>query len=217
MIHYGEYLDLKPLRSIGWLRHCFTTRRFMGEGGGRIEMCRELKKQCFPLARAVVWGEQVHGAGVAVIADLPPVGLVEMPAIDALICGTPGICLVAFGADCPIVHIADVKRRVIALVHSGRKGSEKRVVTACFERMAQEFGTAPADCVAAISPSIGPCCYPVDLWKSIEGELRNLRIDDVSNPRLCTACHQELFFSYRREMGKCGRMLAGMMVDAAQG
>lgn len=180
-------------------------------------MCRDLKKQRFPSAQAVVWGEQVHGAGVEMVAGIPPGGLVEMPEIDALICGTPGICLVAFGADCPIVYIADVRKGVIALAHSGRKGSEKRVVTACVERMAREFGTAPADCVAAVSPSIGPCCYPVDLWRSIEGEFQSLGIDNVSNPRLCTACHPGLFFSYRREKGRCGRMLAGMMIAAAQG
>jgi copper oxidase (laccase) domain-containing protein len=187
----------------------------MGEDSGRIETCRELRKRYFPSARAVVWGEQVHGAGVATIADATPDEFVEIPETDALICGAPGICLVAFGADCPIVYIADVKNRAIALVHSGKEGSKKRIVTTCVDRMAREFGAAPEDCVVAVSPSIGPCCYPVDLWKGIEEELRLLGIDNVSNPGLCTACHPGLFFSYRREKGRCGRMLAGMMIAAA--
>ena len=217
MINHGEYFEFTPFQTIGWIRHCFTTRQFMGEAEGRIEACRKLKRRYFPSARAVIWGEQVHGAGAATIAGATHNDLVEMPEVDALICGEPGVCLVALGADCPIVYIADVEKRVIALVHSGRKGSEKRVVTACVAKMARGFGTSPADCAVAISPSIGPCCYPVDLWKSIEEEFRILGINNVSNPRLCTACHPEHFFSYRKERGNCGRMLAGMMVATVEG
>jgi copper oxidase (laccase) domain-containing protein len=215
MIHHGKYLEFAPFQAIGWLRHCFTTKSFMRDDAMRMEACLELKGRYFSSAHAMVWGEQIHGAGIATVVDATPGVMLELPGIDAIICGTPGICLVAFGADCPIVYVADAKKRVIALVHSGRRGSEKRIVTTCVERMAREFGTSPADCTVAISPSIGPCCYPVDLWAGIEKELRRLGIDNVNNPRLCTSCHSELFFSYRREKGRCGRMLAGMMVTTA--
>ncbi len=175
-------------------------------------MCRELRRRYFPSARAVVWGEQVHGRGVETIGGAAGM-FTEIPRADALVCSKTGICLVAFAADCPVVYVADVRKKVIAIVHSGRKGSEERIVTACMERMESEFGTSPADCVAAISPSIGPCSYPVDLWQGIEKELLILGVDNVTNPGLCTACHPRRFFSYRREKGNCGRMLAAMMID----
>jgi copper oxidase (laccase) domain-containing protein len=211
-----DHILFQSLQRIGWLRHCFTTREFMdsrprGERG-RIELCRRLRDERFPDARAVVWGEQVHGAGVASIGGAPAGGLVEVPGVDALICGERGVCLVAWGADCPIVYIADVKKRIIALVHSGRAGSEDRILTACVGKMAREFASSAADCVAAVSPSIGPCCYPVDLWRSIEEECRSLGIGTHVNARACTACRPALFFSYRRERDGCGRMLGAMMI-----
>lgn len=215
---HEEHILFESLQGIEWLRHCFTTRNFVDScvprERRRIEMCRRLRDERFPDARAMVWGEQVHGTGVATIGGAQAGGMIEMPGADALICGEPGICLIAYGADCPIVYIVDIKNNVIALVHSGREGSEKRIVTACVEKMAREFGTAPADCAAVISPSIGPCCYPLDLWQGIERELRLLGVDNVTNPGLCTACNPQRFFSYRREKGRCGRMLAAMMIAA---
>jgi len=210
-----ERIFFTPLQKISWVQHCFTTRQFMEKDMGRIGMCGELKRRYFPSARAVVWGEQVHGRGVATIDGAAEM-FSEIPRADALVCAKTGICLVAFAADCPIVYIADVEKKVIALVHSGREGSEKRVVTACVEKMAREFGTAPADCVVVISPSIGPCSYPVDLWRSIEEECCAVGIGSLMNAKMCTACQPDLFFSYRRERDRCGRMLAAMMITTAE-
>lgn len=216
VVVHEERILFEPLQGIEWLRHCFTTRKFMNSSApgrrGRIELCRRLRDEQFPDARAVVWGEQVHETGIATIGGATAGGMVEMPGVDALICGEPGVCLIAYGADCPIVYIADVKKKVIALVHSGRAGSEKRIVAACVGKMEREFGAAPADCTVAISPSIGPCCYPADLWQRIEEECHTIGIGSLVNAKMCTACQPGLFFSYRREKGRCGRMLGAMMI-----
>jgi copper oxidase (laccase) domain-containing protein len=159
----------------------------------------------------MAWGEQIHGSGVALV-DRGGARFGERPGADALVTREPGACLVAFGADCPVVYIADPRNRAIGLVHSGRRGTESRVVTACLAEMERAFGTSPGDCLAAVSPSIGPCCYPVDLWSLIEGELRGLGVARMENPRLCTACDPGLFFSYRRQKGRCGRMAGALMI-----
>jgi len=46
-------------------------------------------------------------------------------------------------------------------VHAGWRGTAARVAVAALESLEHEFGTKPADIVAAIGPSIGPCCYEV--------------------------------------------------------
>lgn len=197
------------------LAHLFTTRRFAecAPPGieGRREMVMRLRETFLPGARAAAWGEQVHGRGVALVGRGDG-ALVEKPGADALVTREAGVCLVAFGADCPIVFIADTRTGAVGLVHSGRKGTEARVVTACLEKMGDAFGTSPADCLCAVSPSIGPCCYPVDLWARIEEELRALGAARIENPRLCTACNPALYFSYRRERGQCGRMVGALMI-----
>ncbi|MEI6633589.1 MAG: polyphenol oxidase family protein, partial [Chlamydiota bacterium] len=219
MIRKNEYHLFDSLAREKRLAHLFTTRRFAecAPPGieGRRETVMRLRETLLPGARASAWGEQVHGKGVALV-DGRDGAFAEKPNADALVTREAGVCLVAFGADCPIVFIADTRTGAIGLVHSGRKGTEARVATACLRKMGDAFGTSPADCLCAVSPSIGPCCYPVDLWARIEEELRSLGAARVENPRLCTACHPDLFFSYRREKGRCGRMLGALMITQRQ-
>ena len=217
MLREDEFLLFGILAEEQWLRHAFTTRRFAERAGApesRGQMVGRLRDRLFPEARSTVWGEQVHGHTV-VLACGGGVSPAEMPGADALIVGEGGVLLAAFGADCPVVFIADRRARAIGLVHSGRKGTEARVVTACLDEMGKAFGTSPSDCACAISPSIGPCCYPVDLWSSLEEELRAAGIARVENPRACTSCRPALFFSYRKERERSGRMVGAMMIMPA--
>jgi hypothetical protein len=48
----------------------------------------------------------------------------------------------------------------------------------------------------------------MDIWSGIEHQLRHESVTDVHNPRICTACHLDRYFSYRAERGQTGRMLA---------
>jgi len=43
--------------------------------------------------------------------------------------------------------------------------------------------------------------HPLDLWQANTDQLTaaGVRPDAVVNARLCTACHRDLFFSYRKE------------------
>ncbi|MBI5629162.1 MAG: laccase domain-containing protein, partial [Candidatus Rokubacteria bacterium] len=54
---------------------------------------------------------------------------------------------------------------------------------------------------------VGPGKWMLDLWKANEDQLRAAGVapSRIENPRLCTACRLDLFFSYRRE-GKGGSL-----------
>ncbi|MCX6355467.1 MAG: polyphenol oxidase family protein [Candidatus Aureabacteria bacterium] len=220
MIFHEDCIQFKALDGIRWLRHCFTARSFMEARPpaerSREGMVRRLREKQFPDALSLAWGEQVHGRGVAVVRDSTgKTGVVR--SVDSLISAQPGVCLVAFGADCPIVYIADREKKVIALVHSGRKGCEQGIVTACVREMQRVFESSMSDCICVVSPSIGPCCYPTDLWQQIDQELGNLGLGEIVNVRCCSSCRSDLFYSYRREREKCGRMLAAMMITTGEG
>ena len=210
MIIRSDHVLFEPLVESG-VRHCFTTRSFFEEAGGhdRSALAGRLAARFFPDASSVVWGEQVHGAEVAPYAAGGP-ALLEIPGADALVCTEPGVCLVCFAADCPIIYIVDGGKGALGLVHAGRRGVEAGIVRAAFRAMAELFGSSPSDCLAVVSPSIGPCCYPVDLWATIGREFERLGVGKAVNPRICTSCRGDLFFSYRREKGECGRMLAAL-------
>jgi polyphenol oxidase len=80
---------------------------------------------------------------------------------DGMMTGEPGVLLAIQTADCIPVLIADRERRSVAAFHAGWRGTVKRIVEKGVGRMRIEFGTNPEDCLAAIGPGIGPCCYAV--------------------------------------------------------
>ncbi len=80
---------------------------------------------------------------------------------DALITDIPGIPLLMCYADCVPVFIFDPIKKAIALIHSGRKGTELELTLKALSNMEKIFETNPRSCLAAIFPSIGPCCYNI--------------------------------------------------------
>jgi YfiH family protein len=58
--------------------------------------------------------------------------------------------------------ILDPVKKAISLVHAGWKGTAAKIAANSLKLMADAFGTRPGDCLAAIAPSIGPCCYEID-------------------------------------------------------
>lgn len=80
---------------------------------------------------------------------------------DALVTRCPGVLLGVRTADCVPILIADPIRRAVAAVHAGWRGTIAQVVRRTVETLAAEFGSNPSDLLAAIGPSIGPCCYQV--------------------------------------------------------
>jgi YfiH family protein len=80
---------------------------------------------------------------------------------DASITNTPGLLLAAQTADCVPILVADPKKRAVAAIHAGWRGTLARIVQKAVGRLQAELGSKPADLLAAIGPSIGPCCYEV--------------------------------------------------------
>ena len=81
--------------------------------------------------------------------------------IDGLITNVPGICLVTTYADCVPLYFLDPVKKVIALSHSGWRGTVGKIGKKTVELMHEEFGSEPADILAAIGPSVCQDCYEV--------------------------------------------------------
>jgi YfiH family protein len=80
---------------------------------------------------------------------------------DASITKRPGLLLAVQTADCVPILLVDPKKRAIAAIHSGWRGTLARIAAKTIGKMQMHFGSKPADLLAAIGPSIGPCCYEV--------------------------------------------------------
>ena len=155
--------------------------------------------------RRFIIAEQVHGREVAVVDEntTSPV-----PGVDGLITASTNVCLGIYVADCCAVFLADPVRRVIALLHSGRKGSELGITAATIGRMRTDFGCVPEDLTVQLSPCIRPPQYEIDFAAFIIAQARAAGVSQVFDCGICTGANPDRYYSYRVERGKTGRMLA---------
>ncbi|CZT55453.1 Laccase domain protein YfiH [Eubacteriaceae bacterium CHKCI005] len=86
----------------------------------------------------------------------------DYQSVDAVVTQEPGITLVTYYADCVPLFFVDPVKRVVALAHAGWRGTVGRIGEVTVRKMEEAFGCRPQDLLAAVGPSIGPCCYEVD-------------------------------------------------------
>lgn len=151
--------------------------------------------------------EQVHGN---IVQEVTEKSEIPIAGADGLLTTQPGICLGIYVADCAAVYLADRLGRGMALVHSGKKGTELGIAPRAAEALCRTAGIQPSDLVAQISPCIRPPCYERDFASEIVRQLQDFGVGEVHDCGVCTACRNDLYYSYRLEKGRTGRMLALM-------
>ena len=116
-------------------------------------------------AERFVFTDQTHTANVRVVTEADAGKGLTRPKdyrdTDGLVTNVPEIVLSAFTADCVPVFLADPVHRPIGLVHSGWRGTAGRISEKALRIMAEQYGTDPADVVAAVAPSICQDCYEI--------------------------------------------------------
>jgi YfiH family protein len=207
----------------------------LSEGNG--DEMKEVARNRLRVANAFEFDEknlvlldQVHKDKILLLKEdglpLPPRNY------DAVITALPRAFLGILTADCIPIFVVDQKKQVIAAIHAGRHGTALHITRKVLKKMEEEFGCARKDLLISLGPSIGSCCYEIDEkvflpeWEpysipSTNGkkmlDLARINIDllkgeGIEEDRifwidLCTACHSDLFYSYRKE-GRTGRQLS---------
>jgi YfiH family protein len=184
---------------------------------------------------------QVHGHRVVLVSAADDPAVIHGTPADALITICPDTPLAVITADCfPVVLVAP-SLPLIGIAHAGRRGTAEGIVSTVVHQMCERFRLRPDAIFATIGPGIGACCYEVDeasaapfraqfaaadsrpsranhlfldLQRAIVFQLLALGIPahQIDSPHLCTACHPEWFYSYRREGLRSGRMLNVVMI-----
>jgi YfiH family protein len=150
---WGAVLRCRALD--GLAPHLFTTRQRQLDGPSDYQRLAQSVG-----ARQALSLTQVHGAAVvAVHRDKAIPG--ERGEADALVSDNPDVAICVRAADCVPILMADRNTGAVSAVHAGWRGTAARAAVAALTAMEREFGTHPSNVVAAIGPSIGPCCYEV--------------------------------------------------------
>jgi len=189
---------------------------------------------------SLVAGAQVLGNAVAWVTEADrgrgaTDQATALPDTDALITDSPGVSLLAFSADCPLIAIVAPQSRAIGLAHASRRGTLGGIAARTVRAMERLLRCDPAEMLAAIAPSIGPCCYEVgdevvaethrvlsdadrfvtrcdgrphlDLWGANVAQLAEAGVpaDQIELAGVCTRCNPDTYFSYRASGGRTGR------------
>ena len=149
-------LRCRPLLEIA--DHLFTARSLRLRDDPREWEC--VAAAVGVAASNVLLVSQVHRADVA-IARRDRSGTWDRPRADVIVSDDPASAVGVRVADCVPVLLADRTKRVVGAAHAGWRGTVQDAAGAAVRAMTREFGCDPAEIVAAIGPSLGPCCGEV--------------------------------------------------------
>jgi YfiH family protein len=176
----------------------------------------------------------VHGHD-AVIYDQPrPAGQKTPPKADIILTDNSEVTLFMRYADCVPIVLVDPVRRAIALAHAGWAGTVQHAAGHAVRAMQERYGSRPQDLLAGIGPAIGPERYEIgpevvravhdafgsqaeellprfgasthlDLWAANRLTLAWAGVEQIEVSGLCTAEHNQDWYSHRSEDGRTGR------------
>jgi YfiH family protein len=169
-----QILQLAPFRGLAWLVHGFSTRTggisvLDGKKVLNLSYMEWDKKENVAENRrrfqaamgakefTLVPMKQIHSDVIQLLRAAPALACKG----DASVTNRPGLLLAVQTADCVPILLVDPKERAVAAIHAGWRGTLGRIAEKTVGRMRLEFGSRPRDLLAALGPSIGPCCYEV--------------------------------------------------------
>ena len=174
----------------------------------------------------VAFQKQVHGDTITYVTKGGVCG-----ESDAMITDKKNLGLAISTADCAAIFIFDKKNKVIAGVHSGWRGSEKKILLKTLIKLNEMFDSNPDNLLAYVGPSITKMNYEVgkevavlfekkyripfdekyclDVSQVNQDILLNfgLKKSNIQVSSLCTYEHKNLLHSYRRDGKRAGRAL----------
>lgn len=162
-----EYLQFKRLLDFKNLINCYTLsannvdfrRNFPEESTDIIE--QSYNKICNALdiqRNTIVRPKQSHTDCLKIVEN----ACEKFEDVDGLITNKPGINLMLTFADCTPIFLYDPEKNVIGNIHSGWRGTVKKIGAKAVDKMVRDFGSNPKDIIACIGPCIQKCHFEVE-------------------------------------------------------
>lgn len=167
-----EYPEIKHAYSLGINRDYRTAKADkkaldIEKYNQAIENYKDLCNAISTNSNNLVKANQEHTDRVKIVEEKinknsPDFNLEKYNQTDGLITNKNNIILSTTNADCILLLFYDPKTKTIANIHSGWKGTIKRIAEKTVEKMNQEFNSNPKDMICCICPSIRKCHFEVE-------------------------------------------------------
>lgn len=229
-----DYYQFPSFKNLPGLIHAVSYRKLgnLKPGKQNLEFTANINRNISEYADIVgfpshnlVFAQQVHGNDVASV-DKDCFGK-WIPRADALVTSEKNLYLGINTADCVPVFFVEPKKKIIALAHSGWRGTLAKISQKVLERMVEKNHAEVKEIRVGVGPSICADCYNIDRARAekffgIFGkgdylkeagdrynlDLKNLNVkiltacgikaENIEVSPYCTSCQNELFFSYRK-------------------
>lgn len=230
---YKNIVAAESLRTGGVSPAPFNSLNLGGATADQVENVIENNKRFFAALNIpfeqVAKSHQVHGN---LVLNVMKPGRYE--GYDALITNRRNIQLAVTIADCTPILIYDPINGAIAAIHAGWRGTVGNIVSGTISQMMVNFKTQPHDCIAFIGTCIDIDNFEVGIevaeqfdknfkvWNpdkqkfNVDLKMANrqllldagLTINNIEVSSFSTVIDNDAYFSYRKENGLTGRMLA---------
>jgi len=157
-----EYIQFKKLLEFG-INHCYTFKtNNVDFTTGNIFEEESYKKICNELNikhSQIIVPKQSHTDNIKCVNNI---NNIELKDVDALITNKKDLYLATKNADCILLFFYDPINKVITNVHSGWKGTFKKIAEKTVIKMITNYNCKPENIYCFINPSIRKCHFEVD-------------------------------------------------------
>lgn len=157
-----QYLQFKKLLEYkDKVKHCFSVKPFDFRSKRKEEECYRLLCTAIDLDNnKIVSPQQVHGNSVKVAFEDSM--SCDFPDCDGLITSSKNKVLSLVFADCMSLILYDPVQNVIGDIHSGWRGTVKKIGQEAIRKMIEEFGCNPENIICCFGPAIRKCHFQVE-------------------------------------------------------
>lgn len=163
-----ELLKFKKLEEFEEIVHAFALKPLNFRNRENVQIDYKLLMETMEIEyKSLVKLWQTHTDNILVLnekqnKDTADISLDCLKDIDAVITNKSNITLATTCADCLCILLYDKEKGVIGNVHSGWRGTFKKIVQKTVLKMIEVYDCNPKDIMVFLSPSIRKCCFEVD-------------------------------------------------------
>jgi len=173
---------------------------------------------------SIAYQKQVHGDNINIVNKGGDCG-----ESDAMITTEKNLGLALSSADCCTIYIYNPQKNLIAAVHSGWRGTSKKILLKVLKHLSENYACDPADLICYLGPSISQNNYELgeDVARQFEEKYLDRQQDkfflniskinydilvnfgvvknNIQASHLCSYEYSTILHSYRRDGKYSGR------------